>query len=194
MLDSQAGVIAALFRLLDRRFGHRAAFAVLDEGGGLAVGRGGMGRQRVIGGDRQEARPIKRIGAGGVDLHAITQARRRRASEGEFQPQALGPADPVLLHQPHLVRPAIQGLQAFDQVVGIVGDAQEPLVQLALLDLGAGAPAAAVDHLFVGQDGHVDRVPVDHGLLAVDQPPGPQVDEPGLLLAIVGDVAGGEFP
>ena len=33
----------------------------------------------------------------------------------------------------------------------------------------AGAPAAAVDHLLVGQHRVVDRVPVDPGLLAVDQ-------------------------
>ena len=33
--------------------------------------------------------------------------------------------------------------------------------QLALLDQRAGAPAAAVDHLLVGQHGVVDRVPVD---------------------------------
>ena len=52
----------------------------------------------------------------------------------------------------------------------IVGDLEEPLGELALLDQRAGAPAAAVDHLLVGEHGLVDRVPVDPALLAVDQP------------------------
>ena len=37
------------------------------------------------------------------------------------------------------------------QFLRVVGDAQEPLQDLALLDQRAGAPAAAVDHLLVGQ-------------------------------------------
>jgi len=97
------------------------------------------------------------------------------------------------IHQPDLFGPAVQGLQAVDQVVGIVGDAKEPLVQLALLDQGARAPAASIDHLFVGQDRVVDRIPVDHRILAIDQTAPIQLQEPGLLLAIVFRVAGGEL-
>ena len=194
MVDGEAGVMAALLRLLDGGLRRRAALAVLDEGGGLGVGLGRQRRERVVGGDGQEACAEQGVGTGGVDLQSLSEPFRRGVGKGELQTQAPGPADPVFLHQPHLVRPAVQGLQAAQQVVGVVGDPHEPLVQLAFLDLGARAPAPAVDHLLVGQDGHVDRVPVDHALLAVDQAPMPQVDEPGLLLAVIGDVAGGELP
>ena len=75
----------------------------------------------------------------------------------------------LMLHDPDLLGPAVQRLQVVDQLVGVVGDAHRPLVQLALLDDGAGAPAAAVLDLLVGQHGLVDRVPVDQALLAIDQ-------------------------
>ena len=80
--------------------------------------------------------------------------------EHEADQQAFRAADPVLLHQPHFVRPALERVERLEQIFRIVADLEEPLRQLALLDLGAGAPAAAVDHLLVGEHGHVDRVPV----------------------------------
>jgi hypothetical protein len=54
----------------------------------------------------------------------------------------------------------VERAEAVEQLLGEVGDLQEPLVELAPLDQRAGAPAAAVDHLLVGEHGHVDRVPV----------------------------------
>ena len=60
-------------------------------------------------------------------------------------------------------------VEARQQIVGIVGDLEEPLGQLALLDRRARAPAAPVDHLLVGEHGLVDRVPVDLRLLARDE-------------------------
>ena len=72
----------------------------------------------------------------------------------------------------------------------IVGDLEEPLRQLALLDQRAGAPAAAVDHLLVGEHGLVDRVPVHLRLLALDQPGLEEVEEHLLLVLVVGRVAG----
>ena len=80
-----------------------------------------------------------------------------------------------------------------EQVVGKVGDAEEPLGQFALLDIGARTPALAVDHLLVGEHGHVDRIPVDLGLLAIGQALGQEVEEQHLLAMVVFDVAGREF-
>ncbi len=68
----------------------------------------------------------------------------------------------------------VDGLQ---QLLGEVADLEEPLGQLAPLDLGAGAPALAVDHLLVGEHGHVDRIPVHHRVLAVDEARIEHVDE-----------------
>ncbi len=65
--------------------------------------------------------------------------------------------------------------------------------QVALLHRRARAPAPAVDHLLVGEHGHVDRVPVDLGVPALDQPGLPEVQEHLLLVAVVGRVAGREL-
>ncbi len=59
------------------------------------------------------------------------------------------------LHQAHFLRPLVERLQGFQQLVGILGDAEEPLRQLALLHKRAGTPAASVDDLLVGEHGVV---------------------------------------
>ena len=51
-----------------------------------------------------------------------------------------------------------------------------------------GAPERqplAVDDLLVGEHGHVDRVPVHLGLLAVDEPGGKEIEEQPLLVLVV---------
>jgi hypothetical protein len=67
------------------------------------------------------------------------------------------------------------------------------LAELAALDRRPGAPAAAVDHLLVGEHGHVDRVPVDLALLAVDEAGLVEVEEQRLLVPVIIGLAGGEF-
>ena len=57
-------------------------------------------------------------------------------------------------------------------------------------NLGARPPALAVDHLLVGQNGHIDRVPVHHRVFAVNQPLFHEVDEHRLLLAVIFRVRG----
>ncbi len=91
------------------------------------------------------------------------------------------PADPVFLHQPHPVWPAVQAVQCGLQLVGEGGDLQEPLVQLAPFDQRAGAPAPPVDHLFVGQNRIVDRVPIDPAVLAINEALSHEVQEHRLL-------------
>src|SRR3546814_12857481 len=63
----------------------------------------------------------------------------------------------------------LEGAQRILQLVGEGGDLEEPLRELALLHHGDGAPAAAVDHLLVGQHGVIDRIPVDPAFPAIDQ-------------------------
>lgn len=87
---------------------------------------------------------------------------------GELHFHAAGFADPVALHGLDLLRPARQLVEAFKQLVGVVGDAEVVHRDFALLDQRARTPAAAVDDLLVGQYGLVDRVPVDGAVLTVD--------------------------
>ena len=84
-------------------------------------------------------------------------------------------------------------LQPLEQLVGELGDLQKPLRELAPLDRSAGAPALAVDHLLVGEHGHVDRVPIDLALLAIDEAGVEQVEEQRLLVAVISGVAGREL-
>ena len=144
----------------------------------------------MVGSNAHEARAVQRVRAGGVDVQAVGPVG---IAELEPELQALGPTDPVLLHHPDFLGPAVKGLQVVRQLAGVVGDAHGPLVQLALFNRGTGPPALAVDNLLIGQDGLVDRVPVDDAFLAVDQASLQQVQEPGLLLAVVAHVAGGEL-
>ncbi len=189
----QARVPADLLGLVDVGLGRAAGTAFGDEVSDGRVGlRQGLG-DGMVRRDAHEGRAIQRVRAGGVDFQTVRRSRRRFARPFPGHLQTLGPTDPVLLHQPDLLGPAVQGLQTVDQVVGIVGDAQEPLVQLALFDHRARTPAAPVDHLLIGQDGVVDRVPVDHPVLAIDQAAPIQLQEPGLLLAVIFRVAGGEL-
>ena len=145
----------------------------------------------MIGRDADEGRAQQRVGAGGIDLDPVVAGQVVDEAEGELQTARL--ADPVRLHQLDLRRPVVEAVETLEQLFGIVGDAEEPLGQLAPLDLCAGAPALAVLHLFVGKNGHVDRVPVHHGLLAVDQALFEEVEEQRLLLAIIFGIAGRQF-
>ena len=149
------------------------------------IARGGLLRQRMVGGDRHEGRAEDRVGPGRVDLELALAGRRRARRDRPADQQAFGAADPVLLHQPDLFRPAVERIQAVEQLLRHRGDLEEPLRQVALLDQRAGAPAAPVDHLLVGEHGHVDRVPVDLGRFALDQPGAPEVEEQLLLMLVV---------
>ena len=86
----------------------------------------------------------------------------------------------------HLLRPSA----AVEQLVGIGGDAEEPLLQIARLDLRAAPPAAAVHHLLVGQYRLVHRAPVDRRLPPVGQALLEHPDEEPLVPLVVLGVAG----
>jgi len=87
----------------------------------------------------------------------------------------------------------LEPIQALEQLIGKVGDLEEPLRQLAPLDQGARAPAAAVDHLLVGEHGHIDRIPIDRAFLAIDEPRREQIEEQRLLVPVIVGLAGREL-
>ena len=142
----------------------------------------------MVGRERAERRTEQRIGARGENLQRLVAA-----FDGEEDARALGASDPVALHEPHLLGPARQGLQRLQELVGEAGDTEEPLRQSALLDDRARAPAAPVHDLLVGKHRAIDRIPVDPGLLALDEPGLEEVEEQRLLVFVIAGVAGREF-
>src|SRR5476649_2200514 len=52
----------------------------------------------------------------------------------------------------------------------------------------------AVDHLLIGEHGHVDRVPVDLALLAFGEACAQKIQEHLLLMLVIRGIAGREFP
>ena len=147
----------------------------------------------MVGRHAHEPGAKDRVGPGGIDLQIAPLRQARVGHGGESERQPLRPADPVALHGAHLLGPVGQMVEARQQVVGHVGDAEEPLRQFPPLHLRAGAPAAAVDHLLVGQHRVIDRIPVDHRRLAIRQPRRQHVEEKRLLVAIIGGFAGGDL-
>ncbi len=112
---------------------------------------------------------------------------------GKADAHALRFADPVLLHQLHLLGPARQVVERRQQFFRVRRDAEEIHRDLALLDSRAGAPAAALDHLLVGEHGLIHRIPVhDAGLLVREALPEHAQEEPLVPLVVIG-IAGREF-
>ncbi len=115
--------------------------------------------------------------------------------EGEIDLGAFGAADPVALHGEDALGPAAFELgHIVEQLVGVGGDFEEPLVEGALFDLGVlMAPAAAFDDLFIGEDGGALGAPVEERAFAVGEAALEHFEEKPLVPAIVGGVAGGDF-
>ncbi len=188
MPDPQPGIQPQLFRRLDRRFGGAEFAALSDKRGDFrVVGLKRFGN-RMIRRDGDKGRPHQRVGSGCVN---INRALPVASFKPQLQPARL--ADPVFLHHAHLGGPVFQPVQRREQLFGHRRDIEKPLGQLAPLHNGTRAPAPPRLDLFIGQHGHVDRIPVDHGLFAIDQPHFKHIKKQRLLLAVIFRVAGGEF-
>ena len=192
MRDLQPRIHPQFLGRLQRLGRGPAAPAFGDKGGNRGVARLQRLGQRVIRADRGKGCAQQGIGAGRIDVEPFETHGRAHQIKAKLQPARL--ADPVGLHQPHLFRPVLQPVQRRQQFPGIIADLEEPLRQLAPFDQRIRPPAPPVDHLFIGQHRHIDRVPVDHRRLAVHQPRFHHVDEHRLLLAIIFRVAGRDFP
>ena len=188
-----AGVEAHLLGGVDRRLRGAHLLAVGDERRELGIFRRRGKAERMIGRQRHELGAEQSVRPRGENLQLAFFIGRGGRIEHEAQRQAFRAADPVLLHQPDFFRPALERVERLEQVFRIIADLEEPLRQLALLDHRARAPAAAVDHLLVGQHGVVDRVPVHLRLLALDQPGFEKIEKHFLLVLVIGRIAGGDL-
>ncbi|EWS65361.1 hypothetical protein Y695_01389 [Hydrogenophaga sp. T4] len=109
--DEQAGGHALLFLRGELGFGGAAGLALFDEGGQGGVAQCGVVGQRVFGGHGAEGHAHDGVGARGEHVHpAVADQRTVRSFDvmGEGEAHALALAYPVLLHQAHLVGPAVQ--------------------------------------------------------------------------------------
>ena len=167
-----------------------AAPALLDEFGERRIGLRRRRGERMIRRQSHEFGAEQGVRPRGEDVELTLAVWRGFRIERETDEQAFGTADPVLLHQPHFFRPAVERAERVEQRCGKFGDGEEPLDQFALLDQSAGAPAAAVDHLLVRQHGLIDRIPVHLRLLALDQTGAQEIKEHFLLVLVVSRVAG----
>ncbi len=200
-----AGGDAALFLGFQSGFCGRAVAAFLDEGGQFQIRLGRLDRQRMFGGDRDEGHAHQGVGARGVDAQwrrlALGRSRHPASRDTsaslhvdrEVDLQSFRAPDPVALHGLDRFRPARQAIEFVQQFLGVGGDLEEPLRDLAAFDHGAGAPAAAVDDLLVGEHGFIHRVPVHDRVAAVDKPALEQPREEQLFPAVVVRAAGREF-
>ena len=190
MQRADAGIEAELLGGVDIGLRGAAMPALVDEGGELRIFLRRRGGKRMIGRHRHELGAKQRIRPRGENLQLAFAIRRRLRIERETDQQAFRAADPILLHQPDFFRPAVERVERVKELLRIVGDLQEPLRQLALLDNGAGAPAAPVDHLLVGEHGLIDRIPIHLRLPPLDQIGGEKIEKHLLLVLVIGRIAG----
>ena len=182
------GLLAALGLALDLGLLLRG----LDVGPDLVepVRGGEVERKRVLGCDHHEGGAEEGVGPRGEDLEGLAGV----ALDGEVDLGALAFPDPGPLHGLDLLRPALELVEVLKEPVGVGGDLEEPLLELLLLDQGVlVAPAAAVDHLLVGEHGLALGAPVDLGLGAVGEAPLEHLDEEPLVPLVVVGLAGGDL-
>ena len=156
----------------------RIGFLVL-RAGGERVQIGVLGRQHEEGGAEEG------VGAGREDREVDAELLA-----GEDDLSALRAADPVALHGHDVVGPGLEDREVVEEPVGVVGDLEEPLLELLLLDEGAAALAMAVDNLLVGEDGRVHWAPLDGRLGAVGEAALEEAEEEPLGPAVVLGVGG----
>ena len=147
--------------------------------------------QRMVGRDDDGVRAVDGVDARGEDADALVRVFNLKVDVG-----AGAFADPVALHRQDALGPAPLDLaHVFQQLLGVVGDAQEPLLDVALLDGRAAAPADAARRLLVREHGRFGRAPVDRRDLLVGQAPLQHLqEEPLIPLVILGRVRGDLAP
>ena len=174
----------------------RDMLGVLDDlGHGLLVLRAldELVQAGVLGSQDKEGDAKERIGTCGEDGDLALVALDGLAilvAQSKVDLGALGAADPVGLHLLDALGPAGELLQIVEQLLGVLSDLEVPLLKVALLRLGAAAPALTLGDLLVGQNGLTSGTPVDRVLLAVDQALFPQLLKDPLTPAVVVGAAG----
>ena len=144
-------------------------------GGGQLVDEGVLGRHDRVG------HAEGGVGAGGEDpeREAVPAVGPVAALDHQVELGAVGASDPVALHHLDPLGP-VEVVEPGEQLVGVVGDAEEPLLEVALFDQVARALTSAVgQHLLVGEHGLAAGAPVHRGAGPVGQAGLEETDEDG---------------
>ena len=174
----------------------RDMLGVLDDlGDGLFVLRAlnELMQTGVLGSQDKEGDTEERVGSRGEDGDLTLLALDGLAvlvAQGKVDLGALGAANPVGLHLLDALGPAGELLQVVEQLLRVLGNLVVPLLKVALLRLGAAAPALALGNLLVSQNGLAGGAPVDRVLLAVDQALFPHLLKDPLAPAVIIGAAG----
>ena len=161
----------------------------LDDGALIRVGNEPV-HQRVLGGEDRVGHPEGRVRPGRE--HPDRDARPPDDGQDKFR--ALRLPDPVALHREDPLGPAREAIAPGQELLGVLGDLEEPALDVLRDDLGLAPPAVPRLHLLVGQHRLAGGAPVDGGALAVGQPALEHPDEDLLLPLVVLGIAGGELP
>ncbi len=102
--------------------------------------------------------------------------------------------DPVPLHRQHPFGPGLEQRHLVEQPVGVIGDPEEPLLEVLGHHLRAAALAPSVDHLLVRENRLIDRAPLDRRLAAVGEPCLEEAEEEPLRPPVVRGIARRELP
>jgi hypothetical protein len=127
----------------------------------------------------EERRPEERVGPGGEHRDVLVELL-----DAEQHLGALRAADPVSLHRLDPVLP-FDRRQVVQQLVGVCGRLEEPLLEVLRDDLRAAVLAPAVVHLLVRKHDLVERAPLHRGFLAVREPGFEELQEEPLRPAVV---------
>ena len=76
---------------------------------------------------------VQRVWSRGEDAQLLAASVMRRLRYGEVHLGTFGPADPVRLHRADRLGP-VESFKG-EELIGVVGDLEEPLCQVALGDL-----------------------------------------------------------
>ena len=188
--DREVRLDALLFLRRHIGFGNAALRALSNESGNRGIALRGVFCERVLGRHGDERHAHDRVSARRVNAELMLFAFKRI---GEGKVHAFAAADPMALHRADLIRPAVELIDVVQQLLSVLRDTEVVARNLLTLNHGAGTPAAAINHLLVGEHGLVHRVPVHHLSLAVGDAALQHLQEDPLIPAVVLRLAGRHF-
>ncbi len=145
--------------------------------------------QRVLRCEHEERGAEERVGSGCEDGDVDVELL-----DPEHDLGTLRTADPVALDRLRPLWPvAPLGQVIAEQLVGVRGDLEEPLLHHSRLDQRAAAVAAPVDDVLVGDHGLVVRAPVDRRSRPVGEAALEELQEQPLRPAVVLDLVRGDL-
>ena len=170
----------------------RLALCCLDVGGhrSALLWSGDRIHELMLWCEHHEGGAVERVGACGEDAQLLSASMMCRWRNGEVDLGALGASDPIRLHRANWLWP-VEPLKG-EQLIGVVGDLEEPLRQVALGDGRGAAPADAINtfDLFAREGDLARRAPINGGLLAICDALLVELQEDPLVPAEVDRVAG----